>query len=254
MANDGATGRRAWWSRAVMIGGILAVALPLLGALGTHFGIWNFKAGLGVWVIGLLIGVISLIGGVVAGFVVLRRNRSADRTGVFVGTALAAVMVVFLGVQFAGAGAVPPIHDITTDMTDPPSFDAVVVKLRGEGPDINTLVYDAQKLPPLQSAAYPMVVPLDAAASPSAAFDAAVAALNGLGFEVVNADRDALRVEAVATSRWFGFKDDVVVRIRANGSGARIDVRSVSRVGKGDAGANAKRIVKILESIKARVS
>ena len=81
-----------------------------------------------------------------------------------------------------------------------------------------------------------------------------MAALGALGFEVVNADRDALRVEAVATSFWFGFKDDVVVRIRPVEAGARIDVRSVSRVGVGDSGANAKRIVKILDAIKTRTA
>jgi uncharacterized protein (DUF1499 family) len=198
-----------------------------------------------------LIGLICFIGGIIAVIAVVRRNRTADRRPVFIGTALAAVMVVFLGVQVAGARGVPPIHDITTDTADPPQFDAAV-KLRGEGPDINTLVYDAQKLPPLQQAAYPNVVPLDVAVPPAKALDATVAALGALGFEVVNADRDALRVEAVATSFWFGFKDDVVVRIRPAEAGARIDVRSVSRVGVGDSGANAKRIVKILDAIKAR--
>ncbi len=246
-----ANGRRAWWSRAVLIAGISALVLPLLGALGTHFGVLNFKLGLLLWAIGLLIGLICFIGGIIAVIAVVRRNRTADRRPVFIGTALAAVMVVFLGVQVAGARGVPPIHDITTDTADPPQFDAAV-KLRGEGPDINTLVYDAQKLPPLQQAAYPNVVPLDVAVPPAKALDATVAALGALGFEVVNADRDALRVEAVATSFWFGFKDDVVVRIRPAEAGARIDVRSVSRVGVGDSGANAKRIVKILDAIKTR--
>ena len=247
------TTQRAWWSRAIMIGGFLAVALPLLGALGTRTGIWSFKLGLLVWAVGLLIGVIAFIAGIVAVIVVLRRNRTADRSRVFVGTALAAVVVGFLGVQFLGAMGVPPIHDITTDVSDPPSYD-VVVKLRGEGPDINTLTYDSDKLPPLQKAAYPKVVPLDVTAAPAAAFDAVAAALPGLGMEVVAADPNALRVEAVATTFWFGFKDDVVVRIRPTDTGSRIDVRSVSRVGVGDSGANAKRIVKILDAIKAKTA
>lgn len=247
------TTQRAWWSRAVMIGGVLAVALPLLGALGTRTGICNFKLGLLVWAIGLLIGVISFIAGIVAVIVVLRRNRTGDRSRVFVGTALAAVVVGFLGLQFLGAMGVPPIHDITTDVADPPGYD-VVVKLRGEGPDVNTLTYDAEKLPPLQKAAYPKVVPLDVSAAPAAAFDAVAAVLPGLGLEVVNADPNALRVEAVATTFWFGFKDDVVVRIRPTDTGSRIDVRSVSRVGVGDSGANAKRIVRILDAIKARLA
>ena len=63
-----------------------------------------------------------------------------------------------------------------------------------------------------------------------------------MGLEIVNADREAGRIEATATSRWFGFKDDVVVRIRAAASGSIVDLRSVSRVGIGDVGVNAKRI------------
>ncbi len=255
MANDGVVAKRAWWSRAVIIFGVLAVVLPLLGALGTHLGIFNFKLGLLIWAIGFLVGLIGLICGIVAWIVVARRNRTNDRAAVSIGTVLSALIVVFLGAQFVAARGVPPIHDITTDMTDPPQYDAVVVELRdAAGPDINTLDYDAQKLPPLQRAAYPNVVPLDVSVPPAAAFDATVATLNGLGFEVVNANKEGLTVEAVATSFWFGFKDDVVVRIRPNGTGARIDVRSVSRVGIGDAGTNAKRIVKILESIKAHAA
>ena len=246
-------GQRAWWSRAVLIAGIVALVLPFLGALGTRFGIWNFKLGLLLWAVGLLIGLICFVGGVVAVIAVVRRNRTAERMPVFVGTALAALMVVFLGAQVAGARGVPPIHDITTDMADPPQFDAAV-KLRGEGQDINTLRYDAEKLPPLQQGAYPKVVPIDVAAPAAPAFDAAVLALGGLGLEVVNADRDALRIEAVATTFWFGFKDDVVVRIRPTAAGSRIDVRSVSRVGVGDNGVNAARIVKILDAIKAKTA
>ena len=235
-----ADGRRVWWSRAVMIAGIAAVALPLFGALGTHVGAWSFKLGLLLFAVGFLVGFIGLVGGIIAAIVVLRRKRTSDRRPVFVGTALSALIVVFLGAQFAGARGVPPMHDVTTDMADPPSFD-VVVKLRGEGADINTLAYDPEKLPPQQRAAYPKLVPLDVSATPTAAFDTTVAVLRDLGLEVVNADRESMRIEAVATTFWFGFKDDVVVRIRPTDTGARIDVRSVSRVGVGDSGVNAGR-------------
>jgi uncharacterized protein (DUF1499 family) len=75
--------------------------------------------------------------------------------------------------------------------------------------------------------------------------------LKGLSLEVVNADREAMRVEAVATTFWFGFRDDVVVRIRPGAAGgSRVDVRSVSRVGQSDLGANAARIGRILEGLK----
>ncbi len=244
---------RAWWSRAVMIGGILGIALPLLGSLGTRLGVWNFKVGLLVWAIGLLIAVICFVGGMIAVIAVVRGNRTADRRPAFVGTGLAMLVVALLGLQFVGAMRVPPIHDITTDTLDPPTYD-VVVTVRGEGPDINTLTYDVEKLPAVQKAAYPNAVPLELSVPPTAAFDAAVAAVSGLGMEVVNADPNEMRIEAVATSFWFGFKDDVVVRIRATQAGSRVDVRSVSRVGVGDSGVNAARVVKILNAIKAKTA
>ena len=242
--------KRAWWAQAVLIGGVLAVALPLVGALGTRFGIWGL-IGLAIFAVGALVALISLVWGIIAGIVVLVRRRATDRRPVIIGTILAALMLVFLGPQFAAGRSVPPIHDITTDTNDPPVFDDVVVKLRSS-PGINTLDYDAAKLPPLQKAAYPNVVPLEVTAQPSAAFDTVASVLPTLGLEVVQADRNAMIIEAVATSFWFGFKDDVVVRIRPTETGSRIDVRSVSRVGQGDVGMNAKRIVKILDAIKAK--
>ena len=244
--------KRAWWAQAVLYGGIAAVALPLVGALGTRFGIWGL-VGLAIFAVGALLALITVIWGVIAGIVVLARRRTADRRPVVIGTIAAALILVFIGPQFAAGRSVPPIHDITTDTADPPMFDDVVVKLRSS-PGINTLDYDAAKLPPLQKAAYPNVVPLELAVPPGAAFDKVAAVLPTLGLEVVQADRNAMIVEAVATSFWFGFKDDVVVRIRPTEAGSRIDVRSVSRVGVGDVGVNAKRITKILDAIKAKTA
>jgi uncharacterized protein (DUF1499 family) len=145
------------------------------------------------------------------------------------------------------ARSVPPIHNISTDVDDPPEFDAVVA-LRGA--NSNPLAYDRDKLAAPQQEAYPDVVPLELADAPADVFDRALEALKGLGLEVVNADHEAGRIEAVATTFWFGFKDDVVVRIRPLPSGgSRVDVRSVSRVGQSDLGANAARIAKILDAV-----
>jgi uncharacterized protein (DUF1499 family) len=64
--------------------------------------------------------------------------------------------------------------------------------------------------------------------------------------KIESTDIAAGLVEATATTFWFGFKDDVVVRVVANAAGSRIDIRSVSRVGQSDIGANAARIEKFL--------
>jgi uncharacterized protein (DUF1499 family) len=100
-----------------------------------------------------------------------------------------------------------------------------------------------------QRAAYPDVKPLVLQMDAGRAFDRALMAVRGLGWEVVADDKSSGRIEAVDTTFWFGFKDDVVVRVREDAGGARIDVRSKSRVGVGDVGTNARRIRELLRRI-----
>ncbi len=93
-----------------------------------------------------------------------------------------------------------------------------------------------------QQSGYPDIRPLELAVPPDAAFARALDAAKSFGWEIVAADAASGRIEATATTPWFGFRDDVVIRVTPTSSGSRVDVRSLSRVGKGDLGANAKRI------------
>jgi uncharacterized protein (DUF1499 family) len=88
-------------------------------------------------------------------------------------------------------------------------------------------------------------------APPAQAFDRALAAARAMSWEIVASDPAQGRIEATATTFWFGFKDDIVVRIAAEGAGSRLDVRSLSRIGKSDVGANARRIRDYLAKVKA---
>ena len=143
----------------------------------------------------------------------------------------------------------PRIHNISTDVEDPPAFDKVVA-LRGT--DSNPLAYDSAAIGPLQQEAYADLKTLALASAPAETVEQAAAALSAMGLEVVNKDPAAGRVEAVATSFWFGFKDDLVVRVRpGSDGGSEVDVRSVSRVGESDLGANAKRISALLGRLGA---
>jgi uncharacterized protein (DUF1499 family) len=137
------------------------------------------------------------------------------------------------------ARALPPIHDVTTDPADPPAFVAVAAR-RAQSP--NGVAYGGDSVAALQRRGYPELGPVQLALPPAAAFDRALAAARAMGWEVAAADAASGRIEATATTRWFGFKDDVVVRLRAAGAGTRVDVRSASRVGLSDVGANADRI------------
>ena len=109
------------------------------------------------------------------------------------------------------------------------------------------LAYDAMHLAEQQHAAYPHIKPWVSSASPGEMFARAVPGLESLGLEVVFADKSRGRIEATDTTFWFGFKDDVAIRIRAEGAGSVVDIRSVSRVGQSDLGKNAERIGQILD-------
>jgi uncharacterized protein (DUF1499 family) len=137
------------------------------------------------------------------------------------------------------AQRLPLIHDITTDTETPPAFVAVL-PLRARAP--NPAEYGGAEIAAQQRADYPELGPLLLQIPPRQAFQSALTAARDMGWEIVAADATAGRIEATATTFWFGFKDDVVVRVTPVERGSRIDVRSVSRVGRGDVGANAKRI------------
>ena len=146
------------------------------------------------------------------------------------------------------ARRVPPIHDVTTDPEDPPVFVAVVARRAGAR---NPVEYAGPAVAAQQRAAYPDLAPLDLAAPPERVFPAVEAAARDLGWEIVAAAPAEGRLEATATTAWFGFKDDVVVRVRAKGTGSRVDVRSLSRIGVGDLGVNAARVRAFLERMRA---
>jgi len=140
----------------------------------------------------------------------------------------------------------PPIHDITTDLANPPQFEAIV-PLRADAP--NSLER-SEEVDTQQREGYEDIAPITLPQPPDQVFDRALAVVQDNGWEIVTADKSAGRIEATATTRWFGFKDDVVVRLTAWGSGTRVDVRSVSRIGRSDVGTNARRIRRFLSALQ----
>ncbi|GIL40932.1 DUF1499 domain-containing protein [Roseiterribacter gracilis] len=134
----------------------------------------------------------------------------------------------------------PPIHDITTDMDNPPVFVAVL-PLREAAKAANPVAYNPDDAK-VQKAAYADIVPMVTKLPPAEAFNRAASAARAMGWTMVAQDSGDGRIEASDTTFWFGFTDDVVIRVTAQDGGSRIDIRSLSRIGRGDVGANAKRI------------
>ena len=136
------------------------------------------------------------------------------------------------------AAAAPPIHDITTDTANPPVFQAIV-PLRSDAP--NSLDY-SQDAARQQREAYADIKPLILEIPAGQVFERALFAAREAGWDIVDANAGSNRIEATDTTIFFGFKDDIVVRLTAVTGGTRIDIRSRSRVGISDLGANAARI------------
>jgi len=165
-----------------------------------------------------------------------------------------AVVVVYVPWYYARlAATTPPIHDITTDTVNPPPFWAVLPSRAEE--NANPVEYGGAAVAKLQRAAYPQIVPMTTSLPPRAAFAVALATARSMpGWIDVIAEPEAWRIEASQESFWMRFTDDVSVRISPDGAGSRIDVRSLSRQGRGDFGVNAARVEAYLDALKPRLA
>jgi uncharacterized protein (DUF1499 family) len=246
---------RNWAGIAAYVGvalAILALLALAVGPLGWRLGWWHFRFAF-FWLMpyaaygALAAAAISILALAFGWSHLGTRGIALAAVGVVLGAVVAYVPWQYDRLR----NAVPPIHDITTDMDNPPAFVAAL-KLRPK--DANTVAYEGPDLAGKQRAAYPDIAPVKAKLAPAEAFKRALDAANTMpGWTVVDADPAAGRIEANETSRWFRFTDDVVIRVAPDGAGARIDVRSVSRVGRSDFGVNAGRIRAYTAALSGRV-
>lgn len=227
---------------------MISAALALLAGFGHRFGWWDFGVGfilLAVAVLGAVAGIaLSAWGAMAARPSAPRRGLGRAALGLIVSGAVVAPPIHWV----LAARSVPPIHDITTDTRNPPRFVAIL-PLRHDAPDPGA--YGGPRIAALQHAAYPDIRPVLLDMAPQAAFNTALAAAHAMGWQIVASVPADGRIEATATTLWFGFKDDVVVRVRPHGGGSRVDIRSVSRVGRSDLGTNARRIRAFIHDLRA---
>jgi uncharacterized protein (DUF1499 family) len=191
----------------------IALAAALFGALLAAASGPAVRTGLASFTVGILMLAAAGLLGFAGALLALWRGGRVGRalTALVVGLALAAIPAG----AYVQARSVPRINDISTD---------------------------PQEQSEESRRAYPDIQPLRLKVAPNIAFERAKGAIEQSGWQLVREDASAGRLEAVATTFWFGFKDDVIVRVAADGGGSRVDVRSKSRVGKGDLGTNAQRI------------
>src|SRR5436190_816 len=226
------------WLRPLAL--LLALATLLILALsgpGVRFNLFSYRIGLDMfrnWAFyaALATGAVALLALLIP---------SVRRRGVVLPVLVLLIALAALYASFAfqsRARSHPPINDITTDMQDPPAYMTTA------------RAYPGAEMARQQRAAYPDIVPVTLPMPPAQAFAKALAVAEAMGWEVVGRDAAGGRIEAVDSTKWFGFKDDIAIRVRAADAGSRVDVRSKSRVGRGDLGTNAQRIRAYVERLK----
>lgn len=227
----------------------IGLALILLSGLAPRIGLLSPLTSFGIYGGGSLLLFVALF----AASIGLTRSGGTAGLAPAGATWLALVAAVALtawnGLVLASSGDAPPINDISTDTDAPPEF-VDVVPLRGDAPS----EYLGAEAAQMQRSAYPDIRPFLVSAPRDEVFDAAVEVVKDEGWELVAADDAAGRIEATARTGWVRFEDDVVIRVRAEGERTRVDVRSKSRMGRGDMGVNAKRIRGYLDALRGRLA
>jgi uncharacterized protein (DUF1499 family) len=235
-----------------------ALALALLGGVlvlfagpGTRSGWWSFGTGFDLLRYGAYLAIAAAVAALLA-LALASRWRGRGRV-----MAAAALLVALPAVLLPwnlrrSARQFPGIHDITTDPANPPALVELAAVREASGAT-NLTEYEGDSIARIQREAYPDIQPVMLAMHPDSAFAVAFQTARAMGWEVATADPAEGRIEATATTRWFGFKDDVVIRLRRASGITRLDIRSVSRVGRGDAGANAARIREYVRRLPGRV-
>jgi uncharacterized protein (DUF1499 family) len=267
--SEATNGRRGGWLGALawlaLIVAVLAVAATAAAGPGYQAKWWDLSVALGMMVryagyAALGAGIVSVLLTIV--FLIRGPGRLLVPSvlALLVSGGLLAIMIpqavkvrdVPVFSALLGVKPVPPIHDITTDTDDPPQFDYAVKLRESDWMTKNPPEYDPAQ-GELQTAfeGYADIQPAYFDAPPEAIFDRALKIVQDEGWLVIRADKEAGIIEAAETSQWFGFTDDVVVRIRATEEGrTRLDMRSKSRIGRSDVGMNAERIRRFMAKMQ----
>ena len=243
--------RLAVWSRRLSLFSVVAALIAIIivrgGLIEPLPGVVTFGGALAFAVLGILLALASFVTIWRQGL----RGLGYAVTAIFI-SALLLAYPTYLGYQ---AYKLPPIYDITTDVLDPPSFDAVRrLRSRTTNPVQYAGLYAAEQ----QRVAYPEVTSLELSVPPKTAYDHALALVNKRRWLVLDAREPQVKrrdghIEAVARTAIMGFREDVVIRIRGTEDESRVDMRSSSRYGFHDLGGNASRISGFLESLEADI-
>jgi uncharacterized protein (DUF1499 family) len=237
----------ATWSRNLAIFSLVAV---VVSTIIVRFGFLEMKPALATFFGALACAGLSILVGLAA-FAAIWQNGSRGMGRIVLALLIDAVILAYpayLGLQYR---KLPPIHDITTDPIDPPRFEALARLRAGEGtnPAVYAGLYSAEQ----QRTAYPDIETVELEVPAQRAYEITLAIINKRKWRVVDERPPQARreghIEAIAQTLIMGFREDVSIRIKADGDESRVDIRSASRYFDSDLGSNAARISKLIEDI-----
>jgi uncharacterized protein (DUF1499 family) len=228
---------------------LIAVALVLAGLIGAHFGFATPFMGFQLFLFGLLFGVLGLILGLIGLFRTRRPEWRHAHGRAVVASYLGAILTALLVYLALGAKGYPAINDITTDADNPPEFIHAGALPQNRG---RSMTYDKAVYAERQQLGYGAVQPLQLAMDPDQAFkEVSTLASEMHGWSITYSDPKTRSIEGVATTHLFRFQDDFVIQVRPAANGSLVEMRSKSRDGKGDVGANYKRIQSFFKTLSA---
>ena len=231
---------------------VVAAAMLGLAPLGWRLGLWPYSTSF--WYLMAPAAFVAIAGGVISLIALLWWGgmSGAGRAMALAGLVIAGAAFYLPWQYYHTARTVPRIHDITTDIGNPPAFSAAVMAARkAEDGDVKPY---SQEIGRQQQAAYPDLAPLKTALPPNEAFKRALAVVEAMPRTTVDDSHPAKgTIEASQRSLFMGFTDDFVLRVTPDGQGSRIDMRSESRQGRSDLGVNAKRIRVTFAALKGRL-
>ncbi|HEY3307308.1 MAG TPA: DUF1499 domain-containing protein [Desulfuromonadaceae bacterium] len=230
---------RLTYYKAVLAAAIISLAMLVMAGWGSRIGLWHFRTGFDILRYGGYFGLIAAVGALTG---IVTASRQKRPLGAIISIAALVIGLTAFAVPYSwkrAAARLPRIHDISTDINNPLRFVAAI-PLRKDA--ANPVEYGGAEIAAKQLQAYPdlktviLELPLDQA------YALALDTARKMGWQITASVPGEGRIEATDTTRWFGFKDDIVIRLASAGTRSLVDVRSLSRVGISDAGTNAARI------------
>jgi hypothetical protein len=227
----------------------ISAIMFILSGYGYQWGIWSLGTAFEILTKSAFASVGLIFLNIAAIYLVYKGSYKKGIYYVLAGLVLAGAVFGTARYWQVKAQSVPAIHDITTDIDNPPAFD-LLVAIRADSP--NPPEYAGEEVAEVQREAYPEIQTLFLSASFEDVFQSAVELIDSRRWELVNANSDHGIIEATEKLAWFGFKDDVVIRIETADSDTRVDMRSKSRIGQSDLGVNADRIRNFLNDLESQ--